>query len=201
VRERGRLQPIFHDVVIDYASLLFDEFAGREDSEVRDAAYVIACGKLLVFVGVDFENHGLAGEVFCGARNFRGCGAAGTAPVGPKVDEDGYARALDDFVEECGVDLQGFVKRGEWVFACTAPASVRQMVCGYTVFLATGGAGSDGRHGWFLLIYLMWIVAGGCMGKSCPAARAHRAWRGYFVACVPVSAAWVIGGFALLSFR
>ena len=99
-----------------------------------------------MLVGIDLEDDGLAGHVLCGARDLGGGGAAGAAPVGPEVDEDGDARALDDLVEERGVDLQGLVERGKGVFAGAASAGVGEVICGDAVFLATAVAGSDRRH-------------------------------------------------------
>ncbi len=53
--------------MIDDSGLLLDELAGGEDGEVGDAAHGEACGQLLVFVGVDLEDDGLAGHVLCRA--------------------------------------------------------------------------------------------------------------------------------------
>ncbi len=70
----------------------------------------------------------------------------GAAPLGPKVDEDGNARALDDLVEECCVDLERLVDWRQRVLACAASAGVRKMVRGEAVFLATTLAGPYRRH-------------------------------------------------------
>jgi hypothetical protein len=97
--------------VIDDAGLLADELAGREDGEVGDAAYVVTRCELLIAVGIDFEDDGVAREVLSGACDL-GCGcAAGSAPVGPEVHEDRNAGALDDLVEERCIYLQGLVER------------------------------------------------------------------------------------------
>jgi hypothetical protein len=98
--------------VIDEARLLFDKLAGEKNGEVRDAAYGKSCSELLVFVGVNFENDGVARHILCGARDLGGGGSARAAPFGPEIDEDRNAGALDNLVEECGIDLQWFVEWG-----------------------------------------------------------------------------------------
>ena len=110
LRGSGGTQPRFHDIVIDHSSLLPDEFAGREDGEVGNAAHREPCCKLLMLIRVDFENNGLTGHILCGARDL-GCSCATRAtPISPEVDEDGNTGTLDDFVKECSVDLHGFVE-------------------------------------------------------------------------------------------
>jgi hypothetical protein len=132
--------------VINNSRLLFDEFAGGKDSEVGDTSYGVPCGELLVFIGVDLENYGVAGHFPCGARDLRCSSATGAAPICPEVDEDRNARALDDFVEECSVNLKRLIKRRERSFARPASASIRQMARGETVFLTTLLAGPYRRH-------------------------------------------------------
>jgi hypothetical protein len=129
-----------------YPGLLADEFAGMEDGEVGDSADVVAGGEVLVLVGVYLEDYGLASHFFCGAGDLRSGGSAGTAPVGPEVDEDRDSGALDDLVEDGGVDLEWLVKGWEGILAGAATSGVGEMVGGETIFLAAGLAGSDRRH-------------------------------------------------------
>ena len=64
-----------------------------------------------------------------GGAGYLGRGrAAGTAPVGPEVDEDGDAGVLDDVVEEFGVGLDGLVEGREGVFAGSATAGVGEVL-------------------------------------------------------------------------
>jgi hypothetical protein len=132
--------------VIDDARLLFDELAGGKNGEVRDAAYGKSCSELLVFVGVNFENDSVTRHILCGTRDLGGCGSAWAAPFSPEIDEDRNARALDNLVEECGIDLQWFVEWGQRVLACAASAGIRKMVRGEAVFLAARFADSYRRH-------------------------------------------------------
>ena len=81
-----------------------------------------------------------------GAGYFRGGGAAGAAPVGPEVDEDGNAGVLDDVVEEFGVGLEGLVERREGVFAGSATAGVGEVLGSNAVLLAAVFAGCDDGH-------------------------------------------------------
>jgi hypothetical protein len=99
-------------MMIDNPCLLFYELARGEDGEVRDAAHGKSRGELLMFVSVDFEDDSLTGHVLCCARDFRGGSVARTTPFGPEVYEDRNAGALDNLVEECGIDLQWFVEWG-----------------------------------------------------------------------------------------
>jgi hypothetical protein len=91
--------------------LLLDELAGLEDGEVWDAAHVVAGRELRVALGVYFDDDGFSGHICRGFGYFGGGGPAGTAPLGPEVDEDGNGGALDDLVKERCVDLEGL---GEW---------------------------------------------------------------------------------------
>ena len=133
--------------MIDNPGLLLDELACGKDREVGDTPYRVSCRELLIFVGVDFENDGVTGHILCRACDLGCSGATGSAPVGPEVHEDRNAGALDDLVEERGVDLQGFIERSEWIFARAASASVREVIGSEAVFLAAAFAGSYDRHG------------------------------------------------------
>jgi hypothetical protein len=132
--------------VIDDSGLLFDELAGGENGEVGYTAYGVPCGQLLVFVRVDFKDDGVACHFLSRTCDLGCSGATGAAPVGPEVDKNRNAGALDDLVEERGVDLQGFIERWEWIFARAASTSVREVIGGETVFLAAAFAGSYDRH-------------------------------------------------------
>jgi hypothetical protein len=132
--------------VIDDPGLLFNELAGGEDGEVRYTAHGVPCGQVLIFVGIDFKDDCLTCHVLCGAGNLRCSGATGTTPVGPEVNEYRNAGALDDLVEERGVNLQGFIERWEWIFACTAPAHVCEVIRGEAVLLAAVFTSSYNRH-------------------------------------------------------
>jgi hypothetical protein len=101
----------------------------------------------VILLGVYLEDDGLAGHVGGGAGDFRGGHAAGTAPVGPEVDQNGNGCGLSDFVEELGVDGKGFVDGREGIFAFAAAAGVCQMFCSDAVFAATVFAGADDGHG------------------------------------------------------
>ena len=74
--------------MIDDSSLLPDEFAGGEDGKVGNAAYGEPCCKLLVLIGVDFEDDSLTCHILCGACDLGRGGATGAAPISPEVDED-----------------------------------------------------------------------------------------------------------------
>jgi hypothetical protein len=132
--------------VIDDSGLLFDELAGGEDGEVRDASYRVPRGQVLIFIGVDFEDDSVACHFLCRARNFRCGGATGTAPVGPEVDQNRDAGTLNDLVEESGVDLQGFIERWKLIFARAASTGVREVIGREAIFLTAAFAGSYDRH-------------------------------------------------------
>src|SRR5580704_19421046 len=143
---RGGTKPGFQDLMTNNSGLLPDELSGGKDGEVWDAAYRESRGELLVLIGVDFHHNGLTRHVLCGARDFwRSC-ATRTAPVSPEINQDRNARVLDDLVEQCRVDLDGFIEWRQRRFACTATAGVRQVSGGGAIFLATGFAGSNHRH-------------------------------------------------------
>ena len=152
--------------MINKSGLLLDELSSGEDGEVRDATYRETCGELLVLIGVDLEDEGLTRHVLCGARDLWSGGATWAAPVCPEIDQDGNARVLDDFVEECSVHLQGFVEWRQRRFACTATTGVRQVGGGDAIFLAASFAHSYHRH---LFSPLDWIhLAGfGCVCFRC----------------------------------
>jgi hypothetical protein len=81
------------------SGLLPDKLSGGEYAEVRDATYAEPCGELLVPIGVDLEDEGLARHILCSARHLWSGGATRAAPVSPDIDKDRTARVLNDFVE------------------------------------------------------------------------------------------------------
>jgi hypothetical protein len=85
--------------VTNNSGLLFDELSGGEYGEVWDAAYGEPSSEPLVLIGIDLEDEGLTRHVLCGVRDLWGGGTTRAAPISPKIDQDGNARALDDFVE------------------------------------------------------------------------------------------------------
>jgi hypothetical protein len=128
------------------SGLLPDELSAGEDGEVRNAAYGETCRERLVPISVDLKDEGLTRHVLRRARDLWGGGATRTAPVSPKIHQDGNARVLDDFIEEGSVHLQGFVEWRQRVFARAATASVRQVTSRNAIFLAAGFARSYHRH-------------------------------------------------------
>jgi hypothetical protein len=147
-----------HGFVINKSGLLLDELSGREDGEVRDATHGETCRELLVLIGVDLEDNGLARRVLCCARDLWSGGAARAAPVSPKVYEDGNSRALDNLVEECCINLNRFVEWRQRGFARAATAGVRQVGSCNPIFLAASFARSYHRH---LFSPLDWIHSAG----------------------------------------
>jgi len=91
--------------MIDDSSLLTNEPAQGEHGKVRYSADGVPRRELLVAIGVDLEDDSLTGQILCGARNLRSCGAAWSAPVCPEVDEDRNPGALDNLIEEFSIDL------------------------------------------------------------------------------------------------
>ena len=79
--------------------LLPDELSSGEDRKVWNPTYRVACGELLIPVGIDLKNDGLTGHVRRRARDLRGGGAARTAPVSPEINQDRNTRVLDDVIE------------------------------------------------------------------------------------------------------
>lgn len=146
------VEPVLHLLVAYESGLLGDELAGVEDGEVGDATDVVAGGELRVLLGVDLEDEGAAGGVGGGLLDLGGGHAAGAAPVGPEVDEDGDAGVLDDLVEERGVGGDGLVDGRERVFAVAASAGVGEVVGRDTVLLSAVRTGGDEGHAWLLLI-------------------------------------------------
>ncbi len=120
----GGAKPGFHLIVAYEACLLVDKLSSAKHEEIGDAADIVAGGELWMFVGVDFENDGLAGEVGGGAGDFRRSHAAGAAPVGPEIDEHGDACVLEDVVEEPGVGGDGLADRRQCVLAGASAACV-----------------------------------------------------------------------------
>jgi hypothetical protein len=145
--------------VTDDSRLLPNELSAGEDGEVGDAAHSESSGKLLMLVGVDFEHDGLTSHILCGACDLGCRGVARAAPLCPEIDKDGNPRALENLIEECSVNLQGFVLWRQWGFACTAPAGVvRKMARCDPVLLATVLARSYCGH---LVAPLDWIHLAG----------------------------------------
>ena len=71
------------------AGVLTDDFAVLVDEHRRDAANVVFGGDGGIFVHVVLGDHGAAVELFGSSVKRRGEHAAGAAPGGPEVDEDG----------------------------------------------------------------------------------------------------------------
>lgn len=136
-------EPGGHLIVAYGAGLFAEKFAFGEDHEVGDAAHVVAGGELGIGVGFYFEYEGLAGGFGGGAGDFGRSGAAGTAPGGPEVNENGDAGFANDFVEESGVGVDGFVDWRERLFAGTAAARVSEVCGGNAIFCAAVRASSD----------------------------------------------------------
>ena len=143
----GGLEPADHLCGVGEAGLLLHELAVGEDGEVGDAANVVAGGELGVGFGVDFEDDGAAGGLFGGFGDVGGGHAAGAAPGGPEVDEDGDLGVAEDFVEEGGVGGDGLGDGREGLLAGAATAGVGEVGGGGAVFGAAVGAGADERHG------------------------------------------------------
>ena len=117
---------MLHLLVADESGLLGDELSAVEDGEVRDSADVVTGGELAVLLGVDLEDEGTSLGVGGGLLHFRGRHAAGSAPLGPEVDEDGDTGVLDDLVEESDVCGDGLVNGREIILAVPQrPVSAR----------------------------------------------------------------------------
>ena len=99
-------------------------FPPLEDEEIGNAADVVAGGKILVLIRVDFEHDGLPGEVGCGACDFGRGHATWTAPFGPEIDEHGNAGVLENLVEKSGVGGDGLGNRWQRILAGSAAACV-----------------------------------------------------------------------------
>src|SRR6185312_2899170 len=95
----GAREPGFHRVRIDEARLLKLKIAPREDGKVRNALHVEASSERRVLLRVDLEDDGLTGEIARNLRDMRRGHAAGAAPCGPEVHEDGNFAVADDLIE------------------------------------------------------------------------------------------------------
>ncbi len=93
------------------AGVLTDDFAVLVDEHRRDAANVVFGGDGGIFVHVVLGDHGAAVELFGSSVKRRGEHAAGAAPGGPEVDEDGLVGHVLHGVLKVGIG------RGEDEFA------------------------------------------------------------------------------------
>jgi len=120
----GRAEPGFHLIVTYESSLLTDQLSIAEDKKIRNAAHVITGGELRVFIGVNFEDDGLSGEISGGTGHFGRSHAAGTTPVRPEINQNGDAGVLEDVIEELGISSERLADGGQRVLAGATAACI-----------------------------------------------------------------------------
>jgi hypothetical protein len=130
----------------DDSGLLIHQFAAREDSEVWNSTNVESSRQLLLLVGVDFEDDGMAGHVGSGARNLGRNSPAGSAPLSPEIHKNRNIRTLDDLIEQLFVCLKRLVHRGQRSLARAAATCFRKVLRANTILLATLFTASNDRH-------------------------------------------------------
>src|SRR6476469_5914643 len=91
--------PSLHGVGVYQACLLELKAAARKYCEVRNAANVEPRGELREPLCVDFEHDGLSRQIARDLRNVRSGHSAGTAPLGPEINEDGNLAVANELVE------------------------------------------------------------------------------------------------------
>jgi hypothetical protein len=132
--------------VTDDSGLLTHQFAARENGEVWNSTNVESSRQLLLLVGVDFEDDGMACHVDSGPRDLWGSSPARSAPLSPEIDKNRNIRTLNDLVEQLVVSLKRFINWQKGNLARTAAACVRKMLRANTISLTTALADSYRRH-------------------------------------------------------
>jgi len=104
----GQLQPVLQAVGPHETGVLPDEAPRGKDEEIRDGADPEAQGDVGEGLRIHLQDQRPARHLGGDLLHLGAHQAAGTAPGGPEVDEDGNPRPGRDLVEEGGVGLQGF---------------------------------------------------------------------------------------------
>jgi hypothetical protein len=130
----------------DHSGLLIHQFAAREDSEVWNSTNVESSRQLLLLVGVDFENDGMAGHVGSCPRNLGGSSSAGSAPLSPEIHKNRNIRTLNDLIKQLCVRLKRLIHRGQRSLARAAATCFRKVLRANTILLATLFTASNDRH-------------------------------------------------------
>ncbi len=130
----------------DHSSLLANKLTCMEDGEIGDTANVIAGRKLLVLVGVDLQDDGSSGHIFCGPGDLRSCRPARPAPIRPEVDQDGDAGVSHNLVEQDCIHRKRLIERWKGILARAATSGICKVIGGKAVFLTTAVAGSNRGH-------------------------------------------------------
>jgi hypothetical protein len=140
---RGGFEPAAHLGSGDQTGLLEDHAAVTLHHEVRYGLHAEAGGYVRAVLRIHLEDHRAAGHLLRELLHFRRGHAAGTAPGGPEVRQDGDRGFGDDLRKSRFIDIQRFVQRGKGQFAGAAAAGVGEVFRGNTVSFAAGRAMAD----------------------------------------------------------
>jgi hypothetical protein len=127
-------------------SLLLHKLSTRKDDKVRNTADIIASCQLRIFVGIDFEDDSLSGQISGSARDLRRCNAAWATPSCPEIDQYRDSCILYDLIEKHYISSNWLIDGRQRVLAGSATACVSKMGCRNTVLLAAVFACADHGH-------------------------------------------------------
>ena len=95
----GCFEPRAHLTAADETRLFEDGFAASYYNEIGNAAHAKTSRQIRLTLGIDFQDESFAGHFMSERFYLWSGGATGTAPGGPKVDQDRHGTFAGDFVK------------------------------------------------------------------------------------------------------